>query len=62
MKEKEHLFSKNISDLSTEQFKELCENIDKSFVVIRRISLQDKLSTKNEEETVYFAHLLWINH
>ncbi|KAL2036375.1 hypothetical protein N7G274_010908 [Stereocaulon virgatum] len=31
MEEKEHLFSKNLSDLSTGQLKELCSGINKSF-------------------------------
>ncbi|KAL2037320.1 hypothetical protein N7G274_010009 [Stereocaulon virgatum] len=31
MEEKEHLFSKNLSDLSTGQLKELCKGIHKSF-------------------------------
>ncbi len=34
MKEKAQLFSKNLSDLSTDQLKNLCDDVDKSFVVI----------------------------
>lgn len=34
LKEKEHLFSKNLSDLSTDQLKNLCDDVDKSFTVI----------------------------
>ena len=56
MEEKEHLFSKNLSDLSTGQLKELCEGVNKSFRVIWRPPLQNKLSAENEE-TVRAAHL-----
>ena len=52
MKEKEHLFLKNLSDLSTSQLKELCDNINKSFVTVCR-PLEAKLSTEGQEESVY---------
>ena len=32
--EKEHLFLKNLSDLSIGQLKDLCDDIDRSFIVI----------------------------
>lgn len=36
MEEKEHLFLKNLSDLSTGQLKDLYNSIDKSFVAIQK--------------------------
>ena len=36
MEEKEHLFSKNLNDLSTGQLKDLYDGIDKLFVAIKR--------------------------
>ena len=36
--EKEHLFFKTLSDISTNMFQELCENIGKSFVAILKSS------------------------
>ena len=34
MDEKEHLFSKNLSDLSISELKDLCDSVDKSFIAI----------------------------
>ena len=39
MKEKKHLFFKNLSDFSFDQFKNLCDDVDKSFVIIHNISI-----------------------
>lgn len=49
MKEKAQLFSKNLSDLSTDQLKDLCDDVDKSFVVIWKILLQSELQQNGEE-------------
>ena len=57
MEEKEHLFSKNLSDLSIRQLKELYEGVDKSFIAIRRASLQDKIPAESGEEMVGAAYL-----
>ncbi len=34
LNEKEHLFSKNLSDFSIGQLKDLCDGVDKSFTAI----------------------------
>ena len=57
MDEKKHLFSKNLSDLSTRQLKELCENVGKSFVVIQKAPLSKNLPAENEEKIVCATHL-----
>jgi hypothetical protein len=57
MKEKEHLFFKNLSDFSTEQLKKVCEDVDKSFIIIRRAFLQYKYSAENEKEIVCAVYL-----
>ena len=57
MDEKEHLFSKKLSELSTRQLKELCEGVDKSFVAIRGAPLQNKISAENGEKIVSVANL-----
>lgn len=57
MEEKEHLFSKNLSDLSTGQLKELYESVDKSFGVIWKAPIQSKLPAENGEEIVRAVHL-----
>ena len=49
MKEKEHLFSKILNDLSTGQLKELCGGIDNSFMAALR-PLRGKVQTENQEE------------
>ncbi len=57
MKEKEHLFFKNLSDFSIEQLKKVCEDVDKSFIIIQRTLLQYKYSTENEKEIVCAVYL-----
>ena len=61
MKEKEHLFSKNLSDLSTGQLKELCDGINKSFVAALK-PLRGKLETENQEESVGIVYSFWAKH
>ena len=56
MDEKEHLFFKNLSDLSTKQLKELCEGVNKSFVVIRGAHLQNELLAESEKKIVRAVH------
>ncbi len=56
MEEKAQLFSKNLSDLSTDQLKNLCDDVDKSFVVIWKTLLQSELQ-QNEEEFVRAAQI-----
>ena len=55
--EKKHLFFKNLSDLSTKQLKKLCENVDKSFVVIRKAFLSKNLPAESEKKIVCATHL-----
>ena len=55
MDEKEHLFSKNLSDLSTRQLKELCEGVNKSFVAIRGAHLQNELLAESGKKIVRAA-------
>ena len=57
MKEKEHSFSKNLSDLSTDQLKNLCDSINKLFVVILKTPLQSEIQMQNEKVSVYAADL-----
>ena len=57
MDEKKHLFSKNLSDLSTRQLKELCEGVGKSFVAIRGTPLPKKRPAESGEKIVRAAHL-----
>lgn len=52
LNEKEHLFSKNLSDLSIDQLKDLCDDVDKSFTTIWKVSFQSKLSMQNGEESI----------
>lgn len=54
METKEHLFSENISNLSTGQLKELCNSVDKSFVAVWKSSPQPK---QDGEESVRAADL-----
>ena len=56
MEEKEHLFSKNLSDLSTGQLKDLCAGIDKSFVAIHKAPVQSLHQTQDEEASVRISH------
>jgi len=49
MEEKAQLFSKNLSDLSTGQLKDLCDDVGKSFVAIWKTPLQSELQQNGEE-------------
>ena len=60
MKEKEHLFLKNLSDLSTGQLKELCDGVDKSFVAACR-PLRGELQTESRKESVCTIYHYWSN-
>ena len=57
MDEKEHLFSKNLSDLSIGQLKDLCDGVDKSFIAVWKVPVQSELPSQNGEESVRAAHL-----
>ena len=57
MDEKEHLFSKNLSDLSIGQLKDLCDGFDKSSIAIWKIPFQSELPVQDGEESVRAAHL-----
>ena len=52
MEENKHLLTINLSNLLIGHFKELCENVDKSFVTVRRPFVQCELVTENEQKTV----------
>jgi hypothetical protein len=56
MEEKEHLFSKNLSDLSSGQLKDLCDGVDKSFVAIHKAPVQSLPQTQDGEASVYTDH------
>ena len=56
MDEKEHLFSKNLSDLSIGQLKDLCDGVDRSFIAIWKAPLQSKPPAQNGEESVRIAY------
>ena len=51
-KKKEHLFIKNLNDLSIRQFKELWKNINKFFVAVRKFLIQIQPKTEFEEDIV----------
>ena len=57
MDEKEHLFLKNLSDLSIGQLKDLCGGVDRSFIAIWKTPLQSKPPAQNGEESVGVAYL-----
>lgn len=57
MDEKEHLFSKNLSDLSISQLKDLCNSVDKSVIAIWKAPFQLELPAQDGEESVRAAHL-----
>ena len=57
MEEKEHLFLKNLSDLSTSQLKDLCDGVGKSFTAIWKAPIQSETQPQNGEESVRAAHL-----
>lgn len=56
MEEKEHLFSKNLSDLSSGQLKDLCDGVDKSFVAIHKVPVHSLPQTQNGEASVCTTH------
>ena len=56
MDEKEHLFLKNLSDLSIGQLKDLCDGVDRSFIAIWKAPLQSKPPAQNGEESVCVAY------
>ena len=62
LKEKEYLFSKNLSDLSTGQLKDLCDGVGKSFTAIWKASIQSEIQTQNEKESVRATHLSSIRY
>ena len=50
--EKEHLFSRNLSDLSISQLKDLCDSVDKSFIAIWKAPFSSEISVQDGEESV----------
>ena len=54
--EKEHLFSKNLSDLLIGQLKDLCNGVDRSFIAIWKAPLQSKPPVQNREESIRIAY------
>jgi hypothetical protein len=56
LKEKEHLFEKNISDHSIATLKEVCEGVGKSFRAIRKISTKE-LPMGCLQQKVYAIHI-----
>lgn len=56
MDEKEHLFLKNLSDLSIGQLKDLCDGVDRSFIAIWKTPLQSNPPAQNGEESVRVAY------
>ena len=61
MKEKEHLFFKNLSDFSFDQFKDLCDDIDKLFIIIYKNSIQSLFQTQNEKSSVCIIYSFLCN-
>ena len=53
MKEKEHLFQKNLSDLSISQLKELHDGVDKSYMAIWKPSGRSERQIEKPQEDVY---------
>ena len=53
--EKEYLFSKNLSDLSIGQLKDLCDGVDKSFIAIWKAPFQSEPRVQDREESVRAA-------
>jgi len=62
LEEKEHLFSKNLSDLSTGQLKDLCDGVGKSFTAIWKAPIQSEIQGQNGEESVRAARLSSIRY
>lgn len=58
---KKHLFSKNLSDLSIDQLKDLCDDVNKLFIAIWKAPFQSELSVKDEKESVHAAHSCQFN-
>lgn len=56
MDEKVNLFSKNLSDLSIGQLKDLCDGVDKSVRAIWKAPFQSELPAQDGEESVRAAH------
>ena len=56
MKEKEYLFFKNLNDLSSDRFKNLCDDVNKSFIIIYKISVQSLPQTQNEKRFIYIDY------
>ena len=56
LREKEHLFEKNISDHSIAALKEVCEGVGESFVAIKKISTKELLVGCFQEK-VYAVHI-----
>lgn len=52
MDEKEHLFSKNLSDCSIGQLKDLCDGVDTSFLAIWKAPFQPELPAQDGEGSV----------
>ena len=55
LNEKEHLFSKNLSDLSIGQLKDLCDGVDKWFIAVWKAPFQSEILIQNGEESVRAA-------
>ena len=53
--EKEHLFSKNLSDLSIGQLKDLCDGVDKFFIAILKAPFQSESGVQDGDESVRAA-------
>ncbi len=53
--EKEHLFSKNLSDLSIGQLKDLCDGVDKLFIAIWKAPFQSEILVQDGKESVRAA-------
>lgn len=49
--EKEQLFSKNLSDLSIGQLKDLCDGVDKSFIAIWKAPFQSESGVQDGDES-----------
>ena len=57
LSEMDHLFFKNLSDLSIGQLKDLCDGVDKSFLAIWKAPFEPKLPVQDGEESVRLASL-----
>ena len=52
---KEHLISKNLSDLSIGQLKDLCDGVNKSFIAIWKAPFQSESGVQDGDESVRAA-------